>query len=90
MNDPAQAMNSEEIRRMIESGITDAEVHVDGDGRHFVARVISDAFAGVPMIKQHRMVYAALGTSMEGAIHALSIQTYTRQAWDKARKFQTL
>lgn len=83
-------MNSNEIRQMIETGIAGSEVHVDGDGTHFVARVISDAFAGVAMIKQHRMVYAALGTSMEGAIHALSIQTYTRDAWAKVRQFQTL
>ena len=33
---------------------------------------------------------ATLGNSMESAIHALSIQTYTRDAWEKARKFQTL
>ena len=83
-------MNSNEIRQMIETGIVGSEVHVDGDGTHFVARVISDAFAGVTVIKQHRMVYAALGTSMEGAIHALSIQTYTRDAWAKVRQFQTL
>ena len=83
-------MTPNEIRQMIEAGLAGAEVHVDGDGQHFVARVVSDSFAGVPMIKQHRMVYATLGTSMEGAIHALSIQTYTKDAWEKARKFQTL
>ena len=83
-------MTPAEIRQMIETGLAGAEVYVDGDGAHFVARVISDAFAGVPMIKQHRMVYGTLGNSMEGAIHALSIQTYTREAWEKARKFQTL
>jgi acid stress-induced BolA-like protein IbaG/YrbA len=83
-------MTSDQIRHMIETGIAGAEAHVDGDGSHFVARVVSDSFTGVPMIKQHKMVYATLGDSMEGAIHALSIQTYTREAWEKARKFQTL
>ncbi|MGE0859723.1 MAG: BolA family protein [Gammaproteobacteria bacterium] len=83
-------MTPNEIRQMIEAGMPGAEVHVDGDGQHFVARVVSDSFAGVPMIKQHRMVYATLGNAMEGAIHALSIQTYTKDAWEKARKFQTL
>ena len=83
-------MTSDQIRHMIESGIAGAEAHIDGDGSHFVARVVSDSFTGVPMIKQHKMVYATLGDSMEGAIHALSIQTYTREAWEKARKFQTL
>lgn len=84
------AMNPDDIRQMIEAGIEGAEAHVDGDGSHFVARVISDQFAGMPVIKQHKLVYATLGNSMESAIHALSIQTYTRDAWEKARKFQTL
>jgi len=83
-------MTSDQIKSMIESGIPGAEAHVDGDGSHFVARVISDDFADLSVIKQHKMVYGALGNSMEGAIHALSIQTFTRQAWEKARKFQTL
>lgn len=83
-------MTSEQIKQMIETGIPGAEAHVDGDGSHFVARVVSDEFAGLPTIKQHKLVYAALGDSMESAIHALSIQTYTREAWEKARKFQTL
>ena len=83
-------MNSEEIKTMIEAGIPEAEAHVDGDGSHFVARVVCDSFAGCPMIKQHKMVYAALGDSMESAIHALSIQTYTREAWEKARKLQVM
>jgi acid stress-induced BolA-like protein IbaG/YrbA len=83
-------MTPSEIKEMIETGITGAEAHVDGDGSHFVARVISDDFSGIPMIKQHKMVYSALGDSMESAIHALSIQTYTKEAWEKARKFQAL
>ena len=83
-------MTSEEIKAMIESGIPEAEAYVDGDGSHFVARVVSDSFSDCPMIKQHKMVYATLGDSMESAIHALSIQTYTRAAWEKARKLQVM
>ena len=83
-------MTPEQIKQMIESGIDGAEAHVDGDGSHFVARVISEAFAGLPMIKQHKLVYGTLGDSMESAIHALSIQIYTPEAWEKARKFQAL
>ena len=83
-------MTADEIKQMIEAGIEGAQAHVDGDGSHFVARVVSDAFAGLPMIKQHKLVYGTLGDSMESAIHALSIQTYTLEAWEKARKFQAL
>jgi acid stress-induced BolA-like protein IbaG/YrbA len=83
-------MTPDEIKIMIEAGIPDAQAQVDGDGSHFQARVVSDSFAGCPMIKQHKMVYAALGDSMESAIHALSIQTYTKAQWEKASKLQVM
>ena len=73
-----------EIKAMIESGIEGADAAVDGDGRHFNARVVSDKFAGLTMINQHKLVYAALGDNMESAIHALSIKTYTPEQWAKA------
>jgi len=83
-------MNPIDIKGMIEAGMPGAEAHVEGDGSHFMARVVSDDFTDLPMIKQHKLVYATLGNSMEGAIHALSIKTYTKQAWEKARKLQVL
>jgi acid stress-induced BolA-like protein IbaG/YrbA len=82
-------MTPNEIKSMIEAGIPGSIAHVDGDdGVHFAARVISDSFANCPMIKQHKMVYAALGDSMESAIHALSIQTYTTAQWEKVSNQQ--
>ena len=39
-------MESSEIQRMISEGIPDAEVHVDGDGSHFIAKVICEKFSG--------------------------------------------
>lgn len=83
-------MTPQEIQSMIEAGIENAEVSVDGDGSHFAARVVSDVFEGLPMVKQHQLVYAALGDSMAGAIHALSIQTYTRAEWERASKLQVM
>ena len=81
-------MESAEIQEMILKGIPEAEVYVDGDGSHFVARVIYDEFEGMPLIRQHKLVYATLGTTMGDAIHALSIQTYTKKSWEKAQLFQ--
>ncbi|MDX1593462.1 MAG: BolA family protein [Gammaproteobacteria bacterium] len=45
----------------------------DGGG-HFVVTIVSPAFAGQPLLKRHRLVYAALGDAMETEIHALSIR----------------
>lgn len=76
-------MQPEELSRLIEEGLAGAEVRVSGDGRHFDAIVISDAFSGKSMLEQHRMVYAALGDRFDtDAVHALSIKTYTRKDWE--------
>ena len=78
-------MNAEIIKQLIVDGLPGAEVHVNGDdGVHFEAIVISDAFAGKTMLIQHRMIYDILGSRLqEGDIHALALQTYSRQQWDE-------
>jgi len=77
-------MQSEEIQVMIERGLPGAEVRISGDGRHFDAVVISEAFAGKSLLEQHRLVYATLGSRMGGDIHALTMRTYTREQWIQA------
>ena len=77
-------MQPEEIQAMIQQGLPDAEVQVSGDGRHFDAVVVSEAFAGKGLLEQHRLVYATLGNKMGGDIHALTIRTYTHEQWAQA------
>jgi stress-induced morphogen len=75
-------MNPEELKSLIEAGIPDAEVVVRdmrGTGDHFRVEVTSASFAGMTLIKQHQMVYAAVGEAMTNAVHALSIHTATPQ-----------
>jgi stress-induced morphogen len=74
------AMPAHEIEALIRAGIPDATVEITdlaGDGDHYAARVISKSFAGMPRIKQHQAVYAALGGRMGGALHALQLTTAT-------------
>jgi len=69
-------MEAVTIKKLIEAGMPDATVEVLGDdGQHFDAIVESPSFAGKPLIAQHKMVYATLGDSFEGALHALSLKT---------------
>lgn len=51
------------------------------DGTHFEAVIVSPAFVGKAMVKQHQLVYAALGDRMRAEIHALSMKTYTPESW---------
>jgi acid stress-induced BolA-like protein IbaG/YrbA len=74
-------MQPEEIKRMIEAGLPDSRAHVAGDGTHFEAIVIAQAFGGKGLLQRHRMVYDTLGDAMQSAIHALSIRTYTLDEW---------
>lgn len=76
-------MQAEQLKKIIEDGIPSAQVAVQGDGDHFEATIVSEAFTGKSMVQQHQMVYAALGELMKGAVHALSFRTFTPQEWDK-------
>ena len=72
------AMKAEEIERLIKEAFPDAVVKIDdlrGDGDHYAAKVVSKAFAGVPRVRQHQMVYSALKGRMGGELHALALQT---------------
>lgn len=71
-------MNADHIRDLILAALPDAEVRVSGDdGVHFEAEVVSPVFAGQKPLQRHRLVYAALGELMGGAIHALALKTLT-------------
>ena len=74
-------MNPDLIRQYIENGLQCEHVEVTGDGRHFEATVVSALFRGKPKVRQHQLVYAALGERMREDIHALSIKTLTPEEW---------
>ena len=77
-------MHPDEIKTLIEQGLPGSQVDVGGDGRHFEAVVVSEAFRGKPTLRQHRMVYGTLGDRFDSdALHALSIKTYTPEQWDQ-------
>jgi acid stress-induced BolA-like protein IbaG/YrbA len=54
-----------------------AWLEVEGDGRHFFATIVSAEFEGLPRVRRHQRVYAALGDRMREQIHALSMKTLT-------------
>jgi stress-induced morphogen len=71
-------MPVEELRAHLTEAFPDAEIVIDdlaGDGDHYRARIVSTAFAGLPRIRQHQLVYAALKGKMGGELHALALET---------------
>ncbi len=72
------AMAAQDIERLIKERFPDASVAIDdlaGDGDHYAATVVSEAFRGKSRVQQHQMVYDALKGNMGGALHALALKT---------------
>lgn len=75
-------MNAADIEKMIMDALPDAKVEIRdlaGDGDHYAAVVVSEAFRGKSRVQQHQMVYDALQGKMGGVLHALALQTSAPQ-----------
>ncbi len=71
-------MNAGEIERLIKESLPDALVRIEdlaGDGDHYRAHIVSEAFRGKSRLQQHQIVYQALGQRMGGELHALALTT---------------
>lgn len=77
------------VKARIEQGLSECQAYVtefSGGTDHYSVIVVTPAFAGVPLLKRHRMVLdlfqAEIGT---GEVHALSIKAYTPEQWEVER-----
>ena len=65
-------MQPETIQKLIQARLPDATVTITShDHIHYQATVISEQFAGMSKLNQHRLVYSALKIQ----IHALQLTT---------------
>ncbi len=73
-------MAPEELQQLLTQAFPGAWVSVDdmtGTGDHFDIVITSEAFRGLALIDQHRLVQDALAHEMNGRIHAIKIKTRT-------------
>jgi acid stress-induced BolA-like protein IbaG/YrbA len=75
----------DDVEAMIKAELPDAQVQVQdmtGGGDHYQVVVVSTAFEGKSLVKQHQLVYGAVNSAMASqAIHALALKTYTPESW---------
>ena len=75
-------MTAEYLQALIAAGLPCTHIALEGDGRHWYATIVSDAFEGKRLIARHQQVYATLGTRMQtDEVHALSMKTFTPAEW---------
>jgi BolA protein len=58
--------------------------HARGQETHYKATIVSDRFAGLPLLRRHQAVHAILGDLM-AQFHALALHTYTPAEWQERR-----
>ena len=67
-----------ELEERLRQAFPGAEITVQdlaGDGDHYRARIVSPDFKGLNRVRQHQLVYEALGGSVGGELHALALET---------------
>lgn len=76
-------MNPAHIKQLLETHIENCAAIIESDDNiHFKATVISSIFNQKTRLEQQKLVYAALGNTIDnGAIHAISVKTYTPETW---------
>tara|TARA_Y100000996_G_scaffold271262_1_gene213534 strand:- start:142 stop:387 length:246 start_codon:yes stop_codon:yes gene_type:complete len=77
-------MIEKKIKDILKNKITDSKIFIqdmNGNQDHFSLIVISSKFENLSIIKQHKMIYDALGSMMTNEIHALQIKTFTWEKW---------
>ena len=70
------------VEDIIKQGIPDATVMVEdmtGTRDHLAITVVSDAFKGKLLIEQHQMLMDLLKDELKSRIHAVKLQTYTKE-----------
>jgi stress-induced morphogen len=71
-------MTQTALETELREAFPDADIRIEdlaGDGDHYRARIVSSAFSGVPRVRRHQLVYAALKGKVGGELHALALET---------------
>jgi BolA protein len=68
------ALQPLDLRVVDDSHLHAGHAGAAGGHGHYTVQLVSERFAGLPVVRRHRLVYEAVGDMMTTDIHALSIQ----------------
>jgi stress-induced morphogen len=75
-------ITADELTDLIRKALPDATVEAadwSGTLDHYDVRVVSAGFRGIPLMDQHRLIYAAVDAALkDGRLHAIQIKTQER------------
>lgn len=76
------------VEDIIKAGLPDAQVMVEdmtGTRDHLAITVISDGFKGKMLFEQHQMLMTLLKEELKQRIHAVKLQTYTKEKFEQSK-----
>ncbi len=77
------------VEDIIRSGLPDADVMVEdmtGTRDHLAITVVSDEFKGKMLFEQHQMLMNLLKEELKSRIHAVKLQTYTKEKFENSKR----
>lgn len=77
------------VEDIIKAGLPDAQVMVEdmtGTKDHLAITVVSDAFKGKLLFEQHQILMTLLKDELKARIHAVKLQTYTKEKFEASKR----
>ena len=77
------------VENIIKQGLPDAEISVEdmtGTRDHLAITVVSDAFKGKLLIEQHQILMTLLKEELKTRIHAVKLQTFTKEKFSSRKE----
>jgi acid stress-induced BolA-like protein IbaG/YrbA len=72
------AIDSDQIRQLLESQLPDCDIQVQGEGNKFQVLAVGEVFVGLNAVKRQQKIYQILNPQIaSGAIHAVSMRLMT-------------
>jgi len=77
-----EGLSSYEVEQLVQQGISDAKVLVEGEGCDLLITVVSGQFIDLSLVKKQQLVMATLKEPLaSGKLHAVSVKAYTPDEW---------
>jgi acid stress-induced BolA-like protein IbaG/YrbA len=81
-------MDCTEIEQILLAALELDEVHASSDGSHYKVIAVGECFDGMSRVKQQQAIYGPLAEHIaSGALHALTIKTFTPVQWKREKIF---
>jgi monothiol glutaredoxin len=81
------ALSTGEVMQLVQQGIDDAQVIVEGEGCDLTITVVSSKFNDLPIVKKQQLVLATLKEPLaSGKLHAVSVKAYAPDEWQDKQK----